>query len=106
YLWKLSKEQHAVVGQRRLAGACAQSAAHQGWHGRRMMRAAERPPVGERATLDLAGHRSDHRDFQQFRPYPANAQPLLTAVRARSATVPICSQKNESSEAEAVSPIV
>ena len=30
------------------------------------MRAAERPPVGERAAFDLAGDRGDHRDFEQF----------------------------------------
>ena len=30
------------------------------------MRRAERPPVGQRAALDLAGDRGDHRDFEQL----------------------------------------
>jgi hypothetical protein len=33
-----------------------------------MMRGAERAAIGERAALDLACDRGDHRDFQQFRP--------------------------------------
>ena len=45
----------------------AVTAADQRRHGGGMVRATERPPVGERAAFDLAGDRSDHRHFEQFR---------------------------------------
>jgi hypothetical protein len=54
------------VGERNLAGLGAQPAADQRCHARRMMRRAERAPVGERATVELAGDRGDHRDFEQL----------------------------------------
>ena len=61
------EEQHAVMRERNLAGPGAQSAADQRGHRRGMMRRAERPPVGERAVLDLARDRRDHRHFEQLR---------------------------------------
>jgi len=42
------------MGERNLAGLGAQAAADQRRHAGRMMRRAERPPVGERAALELA----------------------------------------------------
>ena len=53
--------------ERDLARPRAQSAADQRWHARRMVRAAERPHVGERAAFEHAGDRGDHRDFEQLR---------------------------------------
>ena len=52
--------------ERNLAGLGAQSAADQRRHAGRMMRRAERPPVGQRALLDLARDRRDHRDLEQL----------------------------------------
>jgi hypothetical protein len=54
------------MGERDLARPRAQPAADQRRHAGGMMRGAERPAVGERAALDLAGDRGDHRDFEQF----------------------------------------
>ena len=62
----LVEEQHAVMRQRDFARPRAQAAADQRRHRGGMMRRTERPPVGERAAFDLAGDRSDHRDFEQF----------------------------------------
>ena len=45
----------------------AQSAADQRRHAGGMMRRAERAAIGERAALDLARDRGDHRDLEQFR---------------------------------------
>ena len=55
------------MGERDFAGPRAQAAADQRRHAGGMMRRAERPAIGERAALDLAGDRGDHRDFQQLR---------------------------------------
>ena len=52
--------------ERDLARPRAQAAAHQRRHAGRMVRTAERPPVGQRAAFDLARDRGDHRDFQQL----------------------------------------
>ena len=60
------EEQHAVMGERNFARPRTQAAADQSRHAGRMMRRAERPPVGERAAFDLAGDRGDHRDFEQL----------------------------------------
>jgi hypothetical protein len=54
------------MGERDLARPRAQPAADQRRHAGGMMRGAERPAVGERAALDLAGDRGDHRDFEQL----------------------------------------
>ncbi len=54
------EEQHAVMGERNLAGFGAHAAAGQRGHARRMMRAAERPLRGQRAAFDLAGDGGDH----------------------------------------------
>ena len=53
--------------ERNLARLGAQAAADQRRHAGRMMRCAERARAGERAFLDLARHRGDHRNFEQFR---------------------------------------
>jgi hypothetical protein len=60
------KKQHAIMRQRDFArfGACA--AARQCGHAGGMMRRAKRPARGERSAVDFAGHRRDHRYFQQF----------------------------------------
>ena len=63
---KLVEKQHAVMRERNLAGLGAQAPADQRRHAGRMMRATERPPVGERALGDLARHGGDHRDFEQL----------------------------------------
>ena len=63
---KLVEEQHAVMRERDLARLGAQAAADQRRHAGRMMRRAERPAVGERAFLDLARDRGDHRHFEQL----------------------------------------
>jgi hypothetical protein len=65
-LGKLVEKQHAAVRERDLAGPRAQAAADQRRHARRMMRRAERSPVGERAAVELAGDRGDHRDLEQL----------------------------------------
>ena len=65
-LRQLVEKQHALMRQRDFAGSCAHAAAGQRRHAGGMMRAAERPPRGERAALDLARDRGDHRHFEQF----------------------------------------
>ncbi len=65
-LGKLVEKQHAMMRERDLARPRAQAAADQRRHAGRMMRAAERPPVGERAAFELARDRGDHRDFEQL----------------------------------------
>ena len=60
------EEQHAVMGKARLARPHLQAAADQRRHRGRMMRRAERPPVGQRAARQFAGDRLDHRDVEQF----------------------------------------
>ena len=60
------EKQYAVMGERNFARPRMQAAADQSRHAGGMMRRAERPPVGQRAALDLAGDRGDHGDFQQF----------------------------------------
>ena len=60
------EEEHAVVGQRRLARLGFQPAAGQGRHGGRMMRGAERPGARQGPALDQPRHRPDHRGFKQF----------------------------------------
>jgi hypothetical protein len=64
---QLVEEEHAVMRERDLAGPGAQAAADQRRHAGGMVRAAERPPVRERAAFDLARDRGDHRHLQQFR---------------------------------------
>ena len=61
------EKQHALVRQRNLARPGAGAAAGQRGHAGGMVRCAERPAVGQRAVLDRAGHRGDHRDVEQFR---------------------------------------
>ena len=63
---QLVEEEHAVMRERDFARPRAQAAADQRRHAGGMMRRAERPAVGERAVLDLARDRGDHRDFEQF----------------------------------------
>jgi hypothetical protein len=60
------EEQHAVMGERNLAGPGTDAAAGERCHARRMMRAAEWPLRGQSAALDLAGDGSDHGNFQQL----------------------------------------
>src|SRR6516162_8918115 len=66
-LGQLVEEEYAVMGERDFARPRAQSAADQRRHAGGMMRRAERTAIGERAALDLARDRGDHRDFEQFR---------------------------------------
>ena len=61
------EEQHALMRQRDFAGLGAHAAAGQRRHAGGMMRAAERPPRGQRAVADFAGDGGDHRHFEQFR---------------------------------------
>jgi len=68
---QLVEEQHAVVRERDFARPRVQAAADQRRHAGGMMRGAERTAVGQRATFDFAGDRSDHGDFEQFRHYVA-----------------------------------
>ena len=56
-----------MVCERDFAGPRVQAAADQRRHARGMVRGAERTAVGQRAALYLAGDRSDHGDFEQFR---------------------------------------
>ena len=63
---QLVEKQHAVMRERNFARLGAQAAADQRRHRGRMMRRAERPPVGQRAVLDLARDRGDHRHFEQL----------------------------------------
>jgi hypothetical protein len=65
-LGQFVEEEHAVMGERHLPRPRAQPAADQRRHAGGMVRGAERPAVGERAAIDLAGDRGDHRDFEQF----------------------------------------
>jgi hypothetical protein len=65
-LRQLIEEQHALMRRRNLAGLGADAAAGQRRHAGGMVRAAERPPRGQGAALDLAGNASDHRDFQEL----------------------------------------
>ena len=60
------EEQHAIMGERNLAGPRAGTAADKGRHRGRMMRRAKRPPVGQFAARQRAGDGMDHRDFEQF----------------------------------------
>ena len=60
------EKQHALMRQRNLAGLGAHAAAGQRGHAGGMMRRAERPPRGQRAVVDFAGDRGDHRHFEQF----------------------------------------
>ena len=60
------EKQHAVMGERNLAGPRMDAAADKGRHRGRMMRRAKRPPVGQRAAGEIAGDRMDERDFEQF----------------------------------------
>lgn len=64
---KLVEEEHAAMRKRNLAGLRAQAAADHRGHARGMMRIAERPLVGERAVLDRARDRGDHRNLEQLR---------------------------------------
>ncbi len=66
-LGQFIKEQHPVVGERHLAGAGVDAAAHQRSHGGGMMRGAEGPPVGERALGEKARHGVHHRHLEQLR---------------------------------------
>ena len=52
--------------ERNFARPRMQAAADQRRHAGGMVRRAERPPVGQRAALDLAGDGGDHRDFEEF----------------------------------------
>ena len=63
---ELVEEKNAAMRERDFARPRAQAAADQSRHRGGMMRATERPPIGERAAFDLARDRSDHRDFQQL----------------------------------------
>ena len=54
------------MGERNFARPRAQTAADQSRHGGGVVRRAERPPVGQRPALDLAGDRGDHGDFQKL----------------------------------------
>ena len=63
---QLVEKQHAVMGERDFARPRMQAAADQRRHAGGMMRRAERPPVGQRAALDLAGDGRDHRDFKEL----------------------------------------
>jgi hypothetical protein len=63
---QLVEEQHAVVGERDLAGLGAQPAADQRRHAGGMVGRAERPLVGEGPAVDLAGHRGDHGNLEQL----------------------------------------
>jgi len=65
--WKLVEEQDAVMGKRDFAGPRMQPAADEGRHAGGVIRRPERPAIGQRAALDLAGNRGDHRDFEQLR---------------------------------------
>lgn len=60
------EEEHALMRKRNLTGLRASAAAGQRRHAGGMMRAAKRPPRGQRSTLDFAGNRSNHRHFQQL----------------------------------------
>ena len=62
-----SLRQPLEIGEVAIARPRAQSAADQRRHAGGMMRRAERTAIGERAALDLARDRGDHRDFQQLR---------------------------------------
>ncbi len=61
------EKQNALMRQRNLTRSRAQAAACERRHAGGVMRRAERPACGERSVLDFAGHRSDHRDFEEFR---------------------------------------
>ncbi len=63
---KLIQKEHAVVGERGLAGLGAQAAAGQGGHGGRVVGTAERPVAGQGAALDQPRHRPDHRGLEQL----------------------------------------
>jgi hypothetical protein len=80
-LRQLAEEQHPVMGERDFSGPHPQSAVHQRRHAGRMMRAAKRPPVGERPAFDLARHPSHHRDFEQFGRGRPDQQQVLAAGR-------------------------
>ena len=78
-----------MVRERYFARPRVQPAADQGRHARRVMRGAERPPVGERAAFDLAGDGGDHRHFQEFgrreRRQDEGAAPRASTCRRRAA---------------------
>ena len=76
------EEEDAVVGERNLAGPGVRAAADQRRHRGRMMGAAERAPVGQRAAGEDAGDRMDHRHFEQFARGRAAAGSTAGAGRA------------------------
>ena len=65
-LRQLVEKQHAVVGERNLAGPGADAAAGQRRHAGGVMRRAERPLIGQRAAVEFAGDGRDHRHFEQL----------------------------------------
>jgi uncharacterized protein YeaO (DUF488 family) len=67
------EKQHAEMREADLARANLEPAAHQRRHRGRVMRRAERPCARQAAILEQPRHAGDHRDFERFRHYVANA---------------------------------
>jgi hypothetical protein len=63
---ELVEEQDAMMGERDFSRSRMQAAADQRRHAGRVVRCAERPAIGQRAALDFAGDRGDHRDFEEL----------------------------------------